>query len=178
MKNILVIKTSLRYNSNSDILADKFVEGAILNNNVEVISLKDKKINFCIGCMSCAKNKKCFMNDDANMITDEIAKADVIVWSTPIYYYSMSGQMKTLIDRANSLYVRGPKFKEVYLLVTAADTEKYTPDGAKKGVQGWVDCFDGVKFVDTLFIGGVNDPKDILNSSELNKAYELGKSIK
>ena len=49
MKNILVIKTSLRYNSNSDILADKFVEGAILNNNVEVISLKDKKINFCIG---------------------------------------------------------------------------------------------------------------------------------
>ena len=143
MKKILVIKTSLRFNSNSDILADEFAKGAKdAGNDVEVISLKDKKIAFCIGCMTCQNTKKCIFNDDANEITDKMCEADVIVWATPVYYYSISGQMKTLIDRANSLYVRDRKFKEVYLLVTAAEDEPYTPKGAIKAVQGWVDCFD------------------------------------
>ena len=178
MKKVLIISTSLRMGSNSEILAKKFMEGAKeAGHEVEFISLKDKNIAFCKGCMACAKLKKCIIKDGAIEIADKMCEADVIVWSTPIYYYSVSGSMKTMIDRANSLYVRNPKFKEVYLLAVAAEDESYTPEGAIKVVQGWVDCFDGVEFKETLFIGGLNDPNDISKDDRLNLAYELGKAV-
>ena len=178
MKKVLIISTSLRINSNSETLAKKFLEGAKeAGHDIEFISLKNKNIAFCKGCMACAKLKKCVINDDAIEIVNKMSEADIIVWATPIYYYSISGSMKTMIDRANSLYVRNPKFKEVYLLAVAAEDESYTPEGAIKAVQGWVDCFEGVEFKDTLFIGGLNDPNDILKDNRLNKAYELGKII-
>ena len=145
MKKVVIISTSIRLGSNSEYLAHEFERGALeAGNEVEFISLKDKAINFCRGCMACQKLGKCVINDDANAITDEIAKADVVVWVTPIYYYEMSGQMKTMIDRANSLYSRERNFKEVYLLAVAADDETYTPERAISGLQGWIDCFDGV----------------------------------
>ena len=103
--------------------------------------------------------------------------ADVICWATPVYYYSVSGQMKTLIDRANSLYSSNYKFREVYLLLTATENESFTKEGAIKACQGWVDCFDNVELKDTLFVGDVTDPNDILNNPLLDKAYELGKNV-
>lgn len=54
--------------------------------------------------------------------------ADVLVFATPIYYYEMSGQMKTLLDRANPLYVRDYEFKEVYVLTSAAENEPEVPN--------------------------------------------------
>ena len=67
------------------------------------------------------KLSHCVINDDANEITEKILNADVVSWATPIYYYEMSGQMKTMIDRANSLYPRDYKFRDVYLLSVAAE---------------------------------------------------------
>ena len=178
MKKVLIITTSLRPNSNSDLLGEYFAKGALeAGNEVEIISLKGKNISFCRGCFACQKSKVCVIKDDSNEIVDKMCDSDVIVWATPTYYYEMSGQMKTLIDRANPLYVRDYKFKEVYLLCTAWEDEKYTPKHVIGGVQGWVDCFEGVKFVDTLFVGGVNSPKEIESTDGLQKAYELGKRI-
>ncbi len=72
-KNILVISTSLRNNSNSEILADSFIEGAkSVGNNVEKITLKDKNIAFCKGCLACQKTKKCVINNDAIEIADKM----------------------------------------------------------------------------------------------------------
>lgn len=178
MKNILIISTSLRNNSNSNILATKFMEGAKkAGNNVELISLQNKTINFCKGCLACQKLGKCIIKDDANEIVEKMLNADVICWATPVYYYSISGQMKTLIDRANSLYSSNYKFREVYLLLTATENESFTKEGAIKACQGWVDCFDNVELKDTLFVGEVTDPNDILNNPLLDKAYELGKNV-
>ena len=178
MKKVLVISTSLRNNSNSEILANAFKDGAIeAGHSVEFVSLKNKNISFCKGCFACQKTKKCVINDDANEITDKIEKADVIVWATPIYYYEMSGQMKVMIDRANSLYVRDYKFKEVYLLAVAADDDPNTPNRAAEGCQGWIDCFDGVVLKKVLFAGGINDAAAIKGSDILNEAFELGKSV-
>ena len=178
MKNILIISTSLRNNSNSYILATKFMEGAKkAGNNVELISLQNKTINFCKGCFACQKLGKCIIKDDANEIVEKMLNADVICWATPVYYYSISGQMKTLIDRANSLYSSNYKFREVYLLLTATENESFTKEGAIKACQGWVDCFDNVELKDTLFVGEVTDPNDILNNPLLDKAYELGKNV-
>ena len=88
MKKIIVISTSLRHGSNSDMLADKFVEGAkAAGNEVEKISLVGKNIQFCKGCFGCQKLGRCVINDDVNDIMAKVLKADVICWATPIYYY-------------------------------------------------------------------------------------------
>ena len=101
MKKVIVISTSLRHGSNSDMLAKKFVEGAkTAGNEVEKISLVDKSIQFCKGCLACQKLGRCVINDDANEIMAKVLNADVVCWATPIYYYEMSGQMKTLNPKA------------------------------------------------------------------------------
>lgn len=177
-KNILVISTSLRSNSNSDILADYFMKGAkSAGNNVEKISLKDKNIAFCKGCLACLRTKKCVINDDAVEIADKMCSADVIVFATPIYYYEMSGQMKTLLDRANSLYTRDYSFRDIYMLTTAAEDEDYVPEKAVSGLNGWIDCFEKARLAGTVFAGGVSDAGDITNHPMLQKAYDMGTEV-
>ena len=177
-KKVLIITTSLRNNSNSDKLAESFANGALeAGNDVETVSLKGKTIAFCRGCFACANTGRCIINDDANEITEKILNAEVVVWATPIYYYEMSGQMKTMIDRANSLYPRDYKFRDVYLLSVAADDGDYVDEKAAGGVQGWVDCFEKAEFKGKVFAGNVNDQGDIEGHKALNEAYELGKKV-
>ena len=179
MKNVLVINTSLRANSNSDALGEEFAKGAKESgNNVETLSLKGKKMAFCVGCLACQKLKKCVIADDAVEITEKMRKADVIAFSTPIYYYEMSGQMKTLIDRANSLFSSDYAFRDIYLLSAAADDEEGTDEGAYHGLTGWTDCFEKAEIKGRVFAGGVNDGGEIADHPALKQAYKFGKSIK
>ena len=114
MKKVIVISTSLRAGSNSDMLADQFIAGAIAaGNDVQKISLADKQLAFCKGCLACQKLGKCVIDDDANIIMRQVLNADVVCWATPIYYYEMSGQMKVLIDRLNAMYSLDYKFRDV-----------------------------------------------------------------
>ena len=139
MKRVIVLSTSLRRGSNSDMLADRFVEGALsAGNDVEKVSLVGKDIQFCRGCFACQKLGRCVIKDDVNDIMAKVLEADVVCWATPIYYYEMSGQMKTLIDRLNSMYPLDYKFRDVYLLTTAAEDEEDTPKRAEAGLTGWI----------------------------------------
>ena len=178
-KKVLIISTSLRNNANSEILAKETERGARdAGNEVEFVSLKDKKIGFCKGCLACQKLGRCVIDDDANEITAKMKEADVIVWATPIYYYEMSGQMKTLIDRANSLFATGKNFSEVYLITTSADSSKGVVQTVLNGVNGWIACFEGVEFKGYVEGGGLDNPNDALNHKDLmEKAYNMGKNI-
>ncbi|MCR5013854.1 MAG: flavodoxin family protein [Bacteroidales bacterium] len=179
MKKVIVISTSFRRGSNSDMLADKFLEGAkAAGNEVEKVALVDKSIQFCKGCLACQKLGRCVINDDVNEIMEKVLKADVVVWATPIYYYEMSGQMKTMIDRMNAMYAKDYRFREVYLLSTAAESEEQTPKRAELGLTGWIDCYPKSRLAGTLFCGGVNEARDIEGNPKLDEAFELGKSIK
>jgi len=178
MKKVIVISTSLRRGSNSDMLADKFVEGAkAAGNEVEKISLSGKNIQFCKGCLGCHKLGRCVIKDDVNDMMAKVMEADVVAWATPIYYYEMSGQMKTLIDRMNAMYGRDYKFRDVYLLTTAADNTPETPKRAETGLGGWIACFPKSRLAGTLFCGDVNEPQAIEGNTKLQEAFELGKSI-
>ena len=179
MKKVLIISTSLRNGSNSELLAKETEKGAKeAGHEVEFVSLKNKNIAFCKGCLACQKLGKCVIKDDANTITEKIKKSDVIVWATPVYYYEMAGQMKTVIDRANSLYSSNYKFREVYLITTSTEYSKTVADRVISGVQGWIDCFEDVKLKKTLSGGGAEGPNAAKNMPELlKKAYELGKNI-
>lgn len=179
-KKVFIISSSLRTDSNSELLAKSFAKGAEeAGNKVEMISLKDKKIAFCKGCLACQANKsgRCIIKDDANAIAQKMAKADVIVFASPIYYYGLSGQLKTLLDRANGLYGSAYAFRDIYLLLSAADEGKNVPNKAITGLQGWIDCFEKASLVKTIFAGGVNNPGDIKEHPALRNAYKTGKKI-
>ena len=179
MSKVLVITTSLRARSNSDILAERMIAGARdAGHEVEQISLKGKDIRFCIGCLSCQKTQKCVLKDDAIWITEKVKNADTLVFVTPIYYYEMSGQMKTLLDRMNSLYPSDYRFRKIYLLTTAAEDESYVPEKAVSGLQGWVDCFEKAELAGSLFLGGIDAPGEAAErEGALNDAYEFGKAL-
>ena len=178
MKKVVVLSTSLRPGSNSNMLAEQFAEGAkAAGNEVELISLRAKEIKFCVGCLSCQKTGACIFKDDVPAIMESVLNADVVCWATPIYYYEMSGQMKTLIDRMNAMYPKDYRFRDIYLLTTAAEDEKYTPERAESGLQGWIACYEKCKLKAHLFCGGVDSPKEIAGNAKLQEAYELGKQV-
>ncbi len=178
-KKVVILSTSIRPNSNSDILAKEFARGAKENGNeVETVSLVGKELQFCRGCLVCQKTGKCIIKDDANEIAEKVKNADVVVFATPVYYYAMSGQMKTLIDRMNCLFSSNYHFRDVYLIASAADTDKSALDGTIKEVEGWIACFSKVEFKDTIYGVGLGDPGEAKNYSKiLKQAYEMGKTV-
>lgn len=179
MKNILIISTSLRPHSNSEILAKEFEKGALESgNNVEFINLTGKKINYCIGCLKCQKSQKCIIKDDTEEILEKIKNSDTIIFATPIYFYEMSGQMKTLLDRTNPLFTSDYSFKDIYLITTSADMSESASDGAVNGIKGWIECFEKARFAGLISGVGLTDANEANNNAKLlKKAYEAGKNV-
>ena len=179
MRKVLIISTSLRGNSNSDILARECEKGARdAGLDTEYVSLKGKDIKYCIGCLSCQKTGKCVLKDDVTDIMAKAKEAEVIVYATPIYYYEMCGQMKTLLDRLNPLYSGDYNFRDIYLIATAADDGDATFDKAYSGLQGWVDCFDKARLKGKVVAGGVDEAGSVNNFVDIkNKADELGRGL-
>jgi len=178
MKNIVIVTSSPRKNGNSEILARKFAEGArAAGNEVNFVAVRDLDLKFCTGCLYCQTHDKCVLNDGMNDLYGQFQNADALVFATPVYYYAVSGQLKTLLDRLNPIYPRENKFKEVYLLTTAADDDERAMDGAVKDIQGWIDCFNGVTLKDVIRGVGVTEKGEINDTAFPEKAYEMGKNI-
>ena len=176
IKNVLVISTSLRQNSNSHLLAQQFAQGAReAGHQVEVISLRGKDLRFCNGCMACLKAPRCVIPDDANAIVEQMGAADVICFATPVYYYEMSGQMKTLLDRANPLYSADYQFRDIYLLTASAEDDSAS-DGPVHGLEGWIACFEQARLAGVVRGGNANDPGE-MSQAKLTEAYEMGKHV-
>ena len=101
MKKVLILSGSPRKGGNSDILCDEFLRGAAdAGNHVEKIFVAEKKIAPCSGCYFCAKHGgRCAFNDDMTDILQKIIDCDVLVLSSPVYFYSICAQLKMVIDR-------------------------------------------------------------------------------
>ena len=178
MKKVLLISTSPRLNSNSEALAKAFAQGAQeAGHDVELISLRGKTVNFCRGCFVCQEKLRCVIRDDADLICEKALTADVLVFATPIYYYEMSGQLKTLLDRLNPLFPSDYAFRDVYLLSAAAEDEAYVPRRAVSGLEGWIDCFERARLAGTVFMGGVTSAGEAPEHPALEQAYRLGKQL-
>ena len=177
-KRVLIISSSPRKGGNSETLAAAFAKGAqAAGHQVETIYLREKQVGFCKGCFACLKLGHCVIKDDAVEIAAKMHDADVLVFATPVYYYCISGQLKTMLDRANSLFDTDYAFTKAYLLAAAAEAEPETVEGAEKAIQGWVDCFPRCQLVETIFAGGVNDIGEIAGHPALERAYQVGKEI-
>lgn len=177
-KKVLVISTSPRKGGNSETLADAFIEGVSeAGHCVEKICLYDKAIAFCKGCLACQNTGRCVIHDDADTIAQKMLTVDTIVFATPVYYYEMCGQMKTMLDRSNPLFASDYSFRSVYLLAAAADIEESAMDGAVKGLQGWVDCFEKAELKGVVRGLGADSVGAIQGNPALREAYEMGRSI-
>ena len=174
-KNVLIISSTPRKGGNSDILCDEFAAGAKeAGNKVEKIRIADKKIGYCTGCYACQTLGKCVVKDDANAIVEKICRADAVVFGTPVYYFSISGQLKALFDRCVAKWPE-PNGKPYYLVATMAENMDW--DLVKAPPQGFVDCFEGAKIKGFLKAGGVYEPGAVKKTKFMKAAFDLGRRI-
>ena len=123
-KKVLIIGGSPRKDGNSAALCEHFAKGASeAGTQVEMLSLSGKKIGFCTACYAC-ENGNCPQQDDVPGIIAKMLDADVIVLATPVYFYTMSAQLKALIDRSVMVYPKIAK-KEFYFIMTMVAPKPY-----------------------------------------------------
>ena len=177
-KKVLVLSASPRINGNSEMLCDQLIKGATeAGAEVEKICLKEKSIHYCTGCGTCfTRGQVCPQKDDMHEILDRMIKADVIVMATPVYFYTMNGQMKTLIDRTCSRYteING---KEFYFIITAADNHVQNMERTIEEFRGYLYCLENPAEKGIIFGTGAWKKGDIASSPAMKQAYEMGKNI-
>ena len=177
-KKVLILSASFRKGGNSDTLCDRFAEGARdAGNEVEKIFLNSRKIGYCRGSGVCNATHRCVQKDDMEEILNKMVEADVIVMATPVYFYTMNGQMKTLIDRTVPRYEE-IRNKDFYFIVAAADDNRANMEKTLEGFRGFTeDCLDGAREKGVVYGTGAWQAGDIKSSPAMDEAYEMGRAI-
>jgi multimeric flavodoxin WrbA len=160
-------------------LCDQFILGARESGNqTEKIFLRDKKIGYCVACDYCHKNNGvCSLKDDMAQILDKMIDSDVVVMATPVYFYTMDAQMKTLIDRTAARYT-DINNKEFYFIATAADNNKASLERTFEGFRGFTDCcLEGAKEMGVIYGTGLWQKGEVKGTALMQQAYEMGKKV-
>ncbi len=175
---IVVIESSPHKKGSSNLLAERFMEGArAAGYETAVFDAGHARIAPCLGCGACGMGGPCVQKDDMGKLREEIAKADMMVFVTPLYYFGMSAQLKKVIDRFyafnGELSARGMK---TAMIVAAWDSNDWT----MKDIQAHYETlcrylhFDNRGEVLGMGCGSVAMTKATAYPEE---AYQLGKSL-
>ncbi len=177
-KKVLVISASPRKGGNSDLLCDALIRGAQEAGSLtEKISLRDKNLHPCNACETCLENGGiCAQEDDMAEILEKMIAADVIVMATPVYFYSMSAQIKMLIDRTYARYME-IRNKDFYFIVTAADSNRLALEIAIDGLRGFTRCLSGAKEKGVVYGTGVWKAGEVVHKPIMQQAYDVGRSL-
>lgn len=172
-KKILILSSSPRKGGNSDLLCDRFAEGAREAGwEVEKIRLAEKKIGYCTTCYVCKKGK-CPQQDDAPEILEKMLAADVIVLATPVYFYTMCAQLKALLDRSVAIFPRLTD-KRYYYIMTMADTDREMLKGTIEALRGFLDCYEGSDEAEMICGLGVYEKGEVRNLPVWEEARRMG----
>lgn len=177
-KKVLVVSSSPRSGGNSDILCDQFIKGVLeAGHFAEKISLRDKRVEYCLGCDDiCLESGHCAHNDDMAELLEKMIECDVLVLATPVYFCSMSSQLKTFIDRVSPRYEE-IKGKEFYFILTGADTKPSTFSMALEGLLAFMRCLPDAVEKGVICGFGVHNKGEIEKSAAMQEAYEKGRSL-
>lgn len=177
-KSVLILSASPRKGGNSDTLCDEFLRGAqSAGHIVEKIFLRKKKIGYCVGCGTCNLSHQCFQKDDMSEILDKMVQADIIVMATPVYFYTMDAQMKTLIDRTVPRYTE-ISGKDFYFIISAADTDKQMLERTIEGFRGFTeDCLPDAHEKGIIYATGVWQSGEVKGHPAMKQAYEMGRQV-
>ncbi len=176
MKNILILSSTPRRGGNSDLLCDEFMKGALeAEHKVEKIALREKDIHPCLGCDVCQSTHACVQKDDMAALLDKLVAADVIVMATPVYFYTMCGQMKTFIDRTVPRYTE-ISGKEFYFIATAADGKREALVRTIDAFRGFTDCLEDAREQGVLLAPGVWKKGEVAGTSAMEQAHAMGRN--
>lgn len=177
-KKVLILSGSPRRGGNSDTLCDRFMQGAKeAGNEVEKIFVAGKKIGFCHACYYCTKhNGECAFKDDMGEVLQKMLDADVLVMASPVYFYSISAQLKAVFDRTVARWLEF-KNKEFYYIMTAAEDTDTVMDCTLECFRGLAACFDGSVEKGVIYGKGVYEKGEINNHPAMQEAYEMGKNV-
>lgn len=177
MKKVLIISSSPRKGGNSDLLCDQFLKGAQeAGHQTEKIFLAAHKINYCLGCGVCNNTHECVQKDDMKPLLNKMVEADVIVLATPVYFYSMDGQLKTFIDRTVPRYTE-ISGKDFYFIVSAADSAKQNMTRTLEALRGFTeDCLDGTREKGVIYGVGAWQKGEVKDTPAYEQAYKAGKN--
>lgn len=176
-KKVLILSSSPRKGGNSDLLCDKFMEGAkAAGHQVEKVFLNDLNINFLRTNDDYEDRTNLTAIDDAPEIVDKMIRADVIVMATPIYYYNMSGMMKAMMDR---IFERESEltYKDFYFIMTSGDPDRKAMDCALLGFRNFMLCTPTSKEKGIIYGTGVGNKGDVNDKPVMQEAYEMGRNI-
>lgn len=175
---ITILMGSPNKKGSTRILVDKFVKGADEAGHIcNVIDVCDADINPCTGCVACGYEGPCVHKDDNSVIREELLDSDMVVFATPLYYYGMSAQLKTLVDRFcayNSSLNR--KHLKSALLTVAWNSDDWTFDALEahyKTLVRYINLEDK-----GMVLGyGCGTPTMTAGSKYPDLAYKLGLSL-
>ena len=191
MKNILVIQGGGRVNGNTSQLVDAFIRGAKeAGNSVEKISLNKTEVKGCIGCNACRYGKPCVQKDGFNELVPKIKSADLLVFASPLLFWTLSSKIKAFIERfyciaeedANPPLGRYEKYPIKYaaLLMTSADNFFWTYEQSVSYYKFAIINYIGFNDKGMLLAGGCGDTNgkpQIDKTNHLKEAYNFGKNI-
>jgi multimeric flavodoxin WrbA len=185
--NALGICASPRRKGNSELLLDNFLEGAKSEGaSVKKLILIDLRLEPCQECDTCGRYRERALKNDVRGLFRLFDESDIIAIATPIYFGSMTAQLKTMIDRFQPLWVKKEIFKRppltpkcrkgIFLCVSAAVNKDYFRH-AGKGVRILFSML-GIRYSDEIYCGGVNKKGDIRKKGAvLKRARLLGEEV-
>ena len=191
MNRIVVIQGGGRPSGNTAQLIDSFKRGAEeAGHSVEVISLLRNEVKGCLGCNACRYGKPCIQKDSFNDLVPKIKEADLLVFASPLYFWTVSSRIKAFIERFYCIAEKDPNpplgryerypVKDCALLMTAADNFFWTFEQAVSYYQFALVNYIGFHNKGMLLAGGCGDTNgkpQIDKTDHLEKAYQFGKNI-
>jgi len=175
--NILILSGSPRKGGNTELLAEAFAKGASAHHHVEIVSVRDYKVNSCLGCNACfMTNGICAQKDDMSLIYEKMNQTDMLVIASPVYFYGISAQLKTVIDRFHNPIRDTFHVKKMALLLVGAATLPELFDAILTEYNLCLNFFN-IEDAGKVLVRGVKEKGDINNTDALNEAYTLGFSI-
>lgn len=179
---ILVLTGSPHKNGTTSLLTDEFCSGALESGHeITRIDTAKLRINPCLGCNHCRKNEgKCVHEyDDMIEIIIHLLNADAVVLVSPLYYFGITAQLKTVIDRFYSVdSLLREKSKRLYLIAAGADTDSWAMDAVKahyKCLCNYLQWQEG----GTLLCYGLGNREDVEKDSLYKEmAREMGECIR
>lgn len=176
--NILILTGSPRKGGNTDMLTEAFANGASQMHSVEIVSVRNLKVNPCLGCNACFNNNNhiCLQKDDMQEIYSKMAKADMLVIASPVYFYGVSAQLKAVIDRLHNPIRDTFHIRKMALLLVGAATLPELFDSILAQYRLCLNFFN-IEDAGNVLVRGVKEKGDIKNTDALERAFELGKTI-
>lgn len=179
-KKIVVITGSPRKNGNSFAMTDAFIKAAEEKGH-SVIRFDTAMMNVggCHACETCYKTEKaCSFDDDFNTIAPAILEADAVVFTMPVYWYSIPAQIKCILDKMYAFCVAGKDIaqKECALIACCEENDLSVFDGVRIPIERSAALLKW-QMVDEVLIPGVLKAGDIEKTDGCHKAIELADKI-